>query len=76
MAKKLSQAELRRIASDFDPPTDSTPKAHRTTPLTNGKRVRVTASLSPEQYAALRRFAERHGLSLSAAIGKAVETIG
>ncbi len=76
MARKLTEAELKRFAADFDPPADPNPKAHRTAPLKNGKRVRVTASLTPEQYAALRRFAERHGLSLSAAIGKAVETIG
>ena len=76
MAKKLSKAELRKLAADFDPPADPNPKAHRTAPLTNGKRVRVTASLTPEQYAALRRLAERHGLFLSAAIGKAVETLG
>ena len=75
MAKKLSQAELRRIASDFDPPTDPTPKAHRTTPLTNGKRVRVTASLTQEQYEKLKKLAKRHGLPMSKTLGVAVEAL-
>ena len=76
MAKKLSKAELRKLASDFDPPAIPNPKAHHTPPLTEGKRVRVTASLTPGQYATLQRFAEKRGLSLSAALGAAVDTIG
>ncbi|MBP5199193.1 MAG: ribbon-helix-helix protein, CopG family [Schwartzia sp.] len=73
MAEKLSQAELRRLATDFDPPADQVPKAHHTPPLKNGKRVRVTAGLTEEQAAALRRYAKKRGLSMSAAISAAVE---
>ena len=75
MAKKLSEEELRRLATDFDPPAAQIPKAHHTPPLKSGKRVRVTASLTPTQYEALKLLAKNRGLSLSATIGVAVESL-
>ena len=73
MAKKLSKADLRKLATDFDPPAVQVPKAYHTPPLTKGKRVRVTAGLTEEQANALRRYAKKRGLSMSAAIGAAVD---
>ena len=75
MAKKLSEEELRRLATDFDPPAAQIPKAHHTPPLKNGKRIRVTAGLTPTQYKALKLLAKKRGLSLSATIGVAVESL-
>ena len=75
MAKKLSQEELRKLATDFDPPSDIAPKAHGTSPLNAGKRVRVTTNLAPEDYAALKALARRRGLSMSAVVAEAVYTL-
>ena len=73
MAEKLSEAELRRLASDYDPPAIQIPKAHHTSALTKRKRVHVTACLTEAQAEALRRYAKKRGLSMSAAIGAAVD---
>ncbi|MBO6236405.1 MAG: ribbon-helix-helix domain-containing protein [Schwartzia sp.] len=75
MARKLSEAELRRLAADFDPPAAK--KAHHdaSPPLKGGKRVRVTASLTQEQYEKLKKLAKRHGLPMSKTLGVAVEAL-
>ena len=75
MAKKLSKAELRKLAADFDPPAAK--KAHHdaSPPLKGGKRVRVTASLTQEQYEKLKKLAKRHGLPMSRALGVAVDAL-
>ena len=75
MAKKLSKAELRKLAADFDPPAAK--KAHHdaSPPLKGGKRVRVTASLTQEQYETLTKLAKRHGLPMSKTLGVAVEAL-
>ena len=75
MAKKLSKAELRKLAADFDPPAAK--KAHHdaSPPLKGGKRVRVTASLTQEQYEKLQKLAKRHGLPMSKTLGVAVEAL-
>ncbi|MBO6210652.1 MAG: ribbon-helix-helix domain-containing protein [Schwartzia sp.] len=75
MAKKLSKAELRKLAADFDPPAAK--KAHHdaSPPLKGGKRVRVTASLTQEQYEKLKKLAKRHGLPMSKTLGVAVEAL-
>ena len=75
MAKKLSKAELRKLASDFDPPADRDPKTHRASTLIGDKRVRVTASLTPEQYEMLKKLAKKTGLPMSKTLGKAVEAL-
>ena len=75
MAKALSGAERRRLAADFDPPP--APKTHdnAAAPLTDGKRVRVTASLTQAQYELLKTLAKRRGLSMSRVLGEAVESL-
>ena len=75
MAKKLSKAELRKLAADFDPPAAK--KAHHdaSPPLKGGNRVRVTASLTQEQYEKLKKLAKRHGLPMSKTLGVAVEAL-
>ena len=59
----------------IDPPSDIAPKAHGTSPLNAGKRVRVTTNLAPEDYAALKALARRRGLSMSAVVAEAVYTL-
>ncbi len=75
MAKKLSKAELRKLAADFDPPAAK--KAHHGAPtsLKGGKLVRVTASLTQEQYEMLKTLAKRSGLPMSKTLGVAVEAL-
>jgi hypothetical protein len=75
MAKKLSEAERKRLAADFDPPAAK--KAHHgaSSPLKGGKRVRVTASLTQEQYEMLKTLAKRNGLPMSKTLGEAVEAL-
>ena len=74
MAKKLSKAELRKLAADFDPPAAEEAYDGKA-PLTGGKRVRVTASLTQEQYEKLKKLAKRHGLPMSRVLGKAVDAL-
>ena len=71
MAQKLSEAERRRLTTDFDPPV--APQARTTSPLTREKAVRVTANLPPPLYAMLRELAKRRGQSMSRTLGDAVE---
>ena len=73
MARKLTEAELQRFATDFDPPAAKKTHDGDAPPLTGGKRVRVTASLTQEQYEKLKKLAKRHGLPMSRALGKAVD---
>ncbi len=75
MAKKLSKAELRKLAADFDPPAAK--KAHHgaPSPLKGGKLVRVTASLTQEQYEMPKTLAKRSGLPMSKTLGVAVEAL-
>ena len=75
MARKLSEAELRRLAADFDPPAAKKAHCDASPPLKGGKRVRVTASLTLEQYEKLKKLAKRSGLPMSKTLGKAVETM-
>ncbi len=70
MAQKLSEAERRRLTTDFDPPV--APQSYSAPSLTGGKTVRVTASLQPMQYVMLQELARRRGQSLSRTIGDAV----
>ncbi len=75
MAKKLPESERRRLLSDFDPPdTPHAPKAGRASsvPLNEGKRVRVTASLTPGQYFMLKELAKQKGYSMSRVLSEAV----
>jgi hypothetical protein len=74
MAKKLPESERNRLAADFDPPAAK--KAHDDAPtLKDEKRVRVTASLTPAQYELLKKLAKKQGLSMSRALGVAVESL-
>ena len=74
MARKLTEAELKRYAADFDPPAAE--EAHDSkAPLKGGKRVRVTASLTQLQYEKLKKLAKRHGLPMSKTLGVAVEAL-
>ena len=75
MARKLTEAELKRYAADFDPPAAE--KAHHdaSPPLKGGKCVRVTASLTPSQYELLKKLAKRHGLPMSRVLGVAVDAL-
>ena len=75
MAKKLSKAELRKLAADFDPPAAEEAHHDASPPLKGGKCVRVTASLTQEQYEKLKKLAKRHGLPMSKTLGVAVETM-
>ena len=75
MAKKLSKAELRKLAADFDPPAAKKAHPDASPPLKGGKRVRVTASLTQEQYEKLKKLAKRHGLPMSKTLGVAVEAL-
>ena len=75
MAKKLSKAELRKLASDFDPPAAKKAHDDAAPPLKGGKCVRVTASLTQEQYEKLKKLAKRQGLPMSKTLGKAVEAL-
>ncbi|MBO4852633.1 MAG: ribbon-helix-helix domain-containing protein [Schwartzia sp.] len=77
MAQKLPEAELRKLAADFDPPAApaTDPKTHHTPPLTGEKRVRVTASLTQEQYAFLKKLAKKRGLPMSRILGEAVDAL-
>ena len=75
MAKKLSEAERKRLAADFDPPAAKKTHDGDAPPLKGGKRVRVTASLTQEQYEKLKKLAKRHGLPMSKTLGVAVEAL-
>ena len=75
MAKKLSKAELRKLAADFDPPAAEEAHHDASPPLKGGKRVRVTASLTQLQYEKLKKLAKRHGLPMSKTLGVAVEAL-
>ena len=75
MAKKLSKAELRKLAADFDPPAAKKADHDASTSLKDGKRVRVTASLTQEQYEMLKMLAKRNGLPMSKTLGEAVEAL-
>ena len=75
MAKKLSKAELRKLAADFDPPAAKKAHCDASAPLKGEKRVRVTASLTQEQYEMLKKLAKRHGLPMSKTLGVAVEAL-
>ena len=75
MAKKLSKAELRKLAADFDPPAAKKAYHGASSPLKGGKRVRVTANLTQEQYETLKKLAKRHGLPMSKTLGVAVEAL-
>ena len=75
MAKKLSKAELRKLAADFDPPAAEEAHHDASPPLKGGKRVRVTASLTPAQYELLKKLAKKQGLPMSKTLGVAVEAL-
>ena len=74
MARKLTEAELKRYAADFDPPAAEEAYDGKA-PLTGGKRVRVTASLTQLQYEKLQKLAKRHGLPMSRVLGVAVDAL-
>ena len=75
MAKKLSEAELRKLAADFDPPAAKKAHDDDAPPLKDGKRVRVSASLTPVQYELLKKLAKKSGLPMSRVLGAAVEAL-
>ena len=75
MAKKLSKAELRKLAADFDPPAAKKAHCDASPPLKGGKRVRVTASLTQEQYEKLKKLSKKRGLPMSRVLGAAVEAL-
>ena len=75
MAKKLSEAERKRLAADFDPPAAKKTHDGDAPPLKGGKRVRVTASLTPAQYELLKKLAKKQGLPMSRVLGVAVEAL-
>ncbi len=73
MAQKLSEDERRKLAADFDPPPA---KKTRSAPsLTTGKRIRVTASLTPAQYETLKKLAKKRGLSMSRMLGESITAL-
>ena len=76
MAEKLSEAELRRNATDFDPPV--APEAHHAQAVIDTKetRFRVTASLTLKQHTMLQALSARMGLPMSRVLGEAVEALG
>lgn len=75
MAKKLSEAERKRLAADFDPPAAKKTHDGDAPPLKGGKRVRVTASLTQEQYELLKKLSKKRGLPMSRILGAAVEAL-
>ena len=75
MAKKLSEAERKRLAADFDPPAAKKTHDGDAPPLKGGKRVRVTASLTQEQYELLKKLSKKRGLPMSRVLGAAVEAL-
>ncbi|MBR1885953.1 MAG: ribbon-helix-helix domain-containing protein [Schwartzia sp.] len=76
MADKLTAAELRRNATDFDPPDDSDTPCTQTLTEKNGVRFRVTASLTLRQHTMLKALSARLGLPMSRVLGLAVEALG
>ena len=75
MAKKLSKAELRKLAADFDPPAAKKTHHDASPSVKGGKCVRVTASLTPAQYELLKKLAKKQGLPMSKTLGVAVEAL-
>ena len=75
MAKKLPESECNRLAADFDPPAAKKAHDDAAPPLKVGKRVRVTASLTPAQYELLKKLAKKQGLPMSKTLGVAVEAL-
>ena len=76
MAKKLTEAEIRRNATDFDPPVaPETPHA-QTLSGSNDARFRVAASLTLKQHTMLQALSARLGLPMSRVLGLAVEALG
>ena len=74
MAKKLPESECNRLAADFDPPAAK--NAHGgAPPLKDGKRIRVTASLTSAQYELLKKLAKKRSLPMSRVLGAAVEAL-
>ena len=74
MARKLTEAERQRFTEDFDSPAAE--EAHDgKAPLKGGKRVRVTASLTQEQYEKLKKLAKKSGQPMSRVLGAAVDAL-
>ena len=72
---KVPKSEWHKLFSDFDPP--DAPEAARapSVPLNDGKRVRVTASLTQGQYFMLKEMARQKGYSMSRILAEAVAAL-